>query len=131
MHPLELPALPPQVRLRQEQGLVQLSGSPCACQAGTRCGVYASRPLDCRLYPLDIVEWEGRLWWVIFLNCRYPEMLAPGLEARIPALEAELTTEVLLPFRAQIAVTRSRWAPYAEGRFRLLRQVDLWRSKDG
>lgn len=107
-------------------GVGFLTGEPaCACKLGTACGRYADRPLDCRLYPLDIVEHDGALWWSVFLDCAAPDELAATLIPLIPELERRLTSDILGEFTRQIAVTRAAWAPYREGRYRLVRPVDL------
>ena len=95
----------------------------CSALRGPLCSIYPDRPLDCRLFPLDIVEHKGEYWWCIFLNCRAPDALADVLVPRIPALEAAMTAELWRQFRQQIALTRSTYPPYAEGRYRLIRRV--------
>lgn len=95
----------------------------CAAKVGTRCGIYKNRPLDCRLFPLDIVEHEGTYWWCIFQTCRHPAELATVLVPLIPKLEAHLTPAVWRQYERQIAVTRSSYAPYAAGKYTLVRQV--------
>lgn len=37
-----------------------------------RCGIYRYRPLDCRLYPLDVAYENGKFYWVMFIrdSCR-------------------------------------------------------------
>jgi hypothetical protein len=105
---------------------VRFGGSDCGrCSAlhGRLCSIYESRPLDCRLFPLDIVEHEGEYWWCIFLNCRAPDELAAVLVPRIPSLEAAMTPKLWNQFRQQIALTRSTYPPYAAGNYRLIRRV--------
>lgn len=96
----------------------------CAAKVGTRCGVYPSRPLDCRLFPLDIVEHEGAYWWCVFQSCRHPGPLGELLVERIPRLEAAMTPAIWAQFVAQIAVTRQTYPPYAAGQYRLVRRVN-------
>ena len=105
---------------------VRFGGSDCGrCSAlhGRLCSIYESRPLDCRLFPLDIVEHKGEYWWCIFLNCRAPDELAAVLVPRIPSLEAAMTPKLWNQFRQQIALTRSTYPPYAAGNYRLIRRV--------
>ncbi len=97
----------------------------CGCLSAGRCGIYRERPLDCRLFPLDIVEEGGALWWCIFLNCRAPAELASVLVPAIPALEAHLTPALVADYLRQITVTRASWAPYRDGQYRLVRPVVL------
>lgn len=103
----------------------------CVAKVGTRCGVYAARPLDCRLFPLDIVEHEGAYWWCIFQTCRHPAELAEQLIPRIPALEAAMSAAVWAQFERQIAHTRTAYAPYAAGQYRLVRRVALPTAGEG
>lgn len=43
----------------------------CSCYnvGGNGCTIYSDRPLCCRLYPLDLMEIEGELWWVVHEEC--------------------------------------------------------------
>src|SRR5688572_22740040 len=43
----------------------------CSCfVVGTNeCGIYAVRPLCCRLYPLDLMNLDGELWWIVHAEC--------------------------------------------------------------
>lgn len=107
------------------QGIAFLAGEPCRCLSGTHCQIYPKRPLDCRLYPLDLVEEGGEIWWCIFEDCKAPDTLAAILEPRIPALEAAITPDIFQSFQAQIKVTRHIWQPYAQSRYRKLRKLTL------
>jgi Fe-S-cluster containining protein len=122
LHEEEAALLRPLAPLDIVEGVPFLAGEPCSCLSGTHCTQYGLRPLDCRLYPLDLVEEEGELWWVIFSDCRAPDALAAVLVPRIPALEALFTAEVLQRFQRQIAVTRRIWLPYAEKRYRKIQK---------
>lgn len=114
----------PGAQLARERGVAFLANpTRCACLHAGRCAVYTRRPLDCRLFPLDLVEHQGDLWWCIFQSCRAPEALASVLVPAIPALEARLTPTILDQYRRQIAVTRETYAPYREGRYRLIRPL--------
>jgi Fe-S-cluster containining protein len=46
-------------------------GSPCMFldQNSGKCTVYDRRPFDCRLFPLDIDEVDGKLWWLLSTEC--------------------------------------------------------------
>jgi Fe-S-cluster containining protein len=37
--------------------------------ATNTCGIYADRPLCCRIYPLDLMKLDGAVWWVIHAEC--------------------------------------------------------------
>lgn len=129
----EVPALArePGVRIEMQQGVSFLSDERrCACLQTGRCTIYARRPLDCRLFPLDIIEQDGDYWWCIFLSCREPEALASVLVPMIPRLESLLTPGIIAEYQRQIAVTRASYAPYREGRYRLVRPLRLPTSHD-
>ncbi len=112
------------VPIEVEQGARFIGGcGQCAAKVGTRCGIYTSRPLDCRLFPLDIVEHEGAYWWCIFQTCRHPSELAGVLVPLIPKLEAQLTPDLWQQFVRQIEVTKTSYAPYASGQYRLVQPV--------
>jgi len=65
----------------------------CSCFEPTtnKCKVYDARPLCCRIYPLDLTEIDGEVWWVIHTNCRISERFQR--EKHLDLLVA-LTTEI-------------------------------------
>ncbi len=113
---------PPGVPVRDEAGVrfVDTCGACPALRDG-RCGVYAQRPLDCRLYPLDLVRHDGAYVWCIYTDCRDPDALEAVLAPAIPQLEAAMTLEVFEAFQRQIEVTRRTYPSYREGRYRVVR----------
>jgi len=41
----------------------------CYFYRSGKCAVYSMRPLDCRLFPFDIVENSAKeLWWIVYLD---------------------------------------------------------------
>lgn len=42
---------------------------PCYDTSTKRCQIYDNRPLCCRLYPLDLMEIDSAIWWVIHTEC--------------------------------------------------------------
>jgi Fe-S-cluster containining protein len=41
----------------------------CYFYESGRCTIYEARPLDCRLFPFDIVELpDGSLWWIAYTD---------------------------------------------------------------
>lgn len=34
-----------------------------------RCTIYNDRPLCCRIYPFDLMNFDREFWWVIFYEC--------------------------------------------------------------
>ena len=71
-----------------------LSETGCAFFANGRCGIYEDRPIDCRLFPVDIFEQDdGRLVWIVYTRLcpmgidragllDHAERLLPALEGR-------------------------------------------------
>lgn len=63
------------LRLYGRGAATRMNRQGCRCPfyggAGTGCLHYASRPLICHLFPIDIVEHEddGTHWWVLFGAC--------------------------------------------------------------
>ncbi|MBT4049504.1 MAG: hypothetical protein HOB18_08195 [Nitrospina sp.] len=47
---------------------IHTNGDGCYFFQGGKCTVYDRRPIDCRLFPLDIIEKEGRLIWIAYKN---------------------------------------------------------------
>lgn len=43
------------------------------------CSIYEFRPLDCRLFPLDIIFENGKYFWVIYPGCNYDANNIPNL----------------------------------------------------
>lgn len=110
--------------VRREGGIAFLGdGGRCPWLGGEACARYRARPLDCRLFPLDIIEHEGALWWCVFLSCVRPDELAPRLIPLLDRLEPLLDEAALSAFEAQIAVTRARYPAYAAGQYRLVRRL--------
>jgi Fe-S-cluster containining protein len=42
---------------------------PMLNQAEGNCSIYANRPLCCRLFPLDVLQKDGKLHWVLSTDC--------------------------------------------------------------
>jgi Fe-S-cluster containining protein len=40
-----------------------------------KCSEYKKRPFECRIFPFDIIEIKGKLYWVLWKNCpAYPSL---------------------------------------------------------
>lgn len=72
------------------------------------CRMHTNKPLICDLYPLGAEMQNGALWWVIYLDCAYIEMLEgtgllPEYLARaawvVDTLRADELTELARLFR--------------------------------
>ena len=54
---------------RPYQTLRHKGSSGCYFYKDGRCEIYSVRPLDCRIFPFDIIEdEEGRLNWIIYID---------------------------------------------------------------
>lgn len=94
--------VPVSISLKGTQYITRMPDGCCAAfnPATNSCRIYAERPLCCRLYPLDLMNLDGIVWWVIHAECpiarrfqrdRHMEKLA----AMTAALERELSEEQL------------------------------------
>jgi len=63
--------VPLSITSRGAQYIARTSQGCCAAfnSTGNSCTIYESRPLCCRLYPLDLVTKNGEIWWVIHIEC--------------------------------------------------------------
>src|SRR5436309_525118 len=53
--------------LRPLRKMARRSSGECIFLTDDRqCAIYDIRPLDCRLFPLDLTELNGEIWWVIY-----------------------------------------------------------------
>src|SRR5581483_798372 len=75
------------------------------------CRMYADRPLCCRLYPLDLMQLEGAVWWVIHAECPIAQRFQKErrlavLAAITDALERALSKEQLNRWLIQDKMSR-------------------------
>lgn len=80
------------IRLYGGGGAVRINREHDACgyynKQTHRCDGYSTRPLICRLFPIDLLEREdddNRLWWSVFEGCE--EVARGKLKGRIPELK--------------------------------------------
>jgi len=74
---LTLKSLSPSTLSNMEAILIRQHSGNCEHEACTFfdhnnsfCKIYEDRPIDCQLFPLDIVEKDGELWWAIYKDER-------------------------------------------------------------
>ncbi len=84
----------------------------CKYAKENRCCLYEDRPLDCRLFPLDIIEEGGEYYWCIFTICPQHEQIRNKLIPLIPKLEAFITPGIFEQYKKQIALTKTIYPPY-------------------
>jgi len=84
----------------------------CKYAKENRCYLYEDRPLDCRLFPLDIIEEDGEYWWCIFTICPKHQKIREKLIPLIPKIEKLITPEMFEQYEKQIALTKKIYPPY-------------------
>ena len=114
------------IRLRGFMGAKKISGAYffngglCSLLAEKGCGIYLTRPLECRLNPLSIYEIDSELYWILYTECpvvknkgtkRFIERLKPGIERVSPFITPELREEF-----TKISKAIKSFDPLVEGR---------------
>lgn len=84
----------------------------CKFANENRCRIYLNRPIDCRLFPLDIIEEDGKYWWCIFTICPIYKKISEKLILLIPQLEKLISYEIFRQYKKQIAITKEIYPPY-------------------
>lgn len=77
-----------------------------------KCNIYSKRPLDCRLFPLDIIEEDGKFYWCIFTVCPKHAEIRKKLIPLIHILERFISKKLFLQYKKQIAVSKEFYLPY-------------------
>lgn len=101
-----------------------LDESRCKYAVNNRCGLYSDRPLDCRLFPLDIIEVDDEYWWCIFTICPKHEDIKKKLIPLIPKLENSITAEMFEQYKKQISITKKIYLPYKLKKYQLVRKFN-------
>lgn len=96
----------------------------CPHAWGGRCDLYGRRPLDCRTFPMDIIEEQGVYWWVRFDVCPHADAISARILPLLPTLERHLAP-FFPQYQAQIALMKRIYAPYFEGRYHRIRPLAL------
>lgn len=79
------------LRMYGEGGAARINRDGCKCPYYVRetklCGAYESRPLICRMFPIDLIENDddGKFWWVAFTACE--EVRRGKLKGRLAELK--------------------------------------------
>lgn len=94
----------------------------CKYAKENRCHLYEDRPLDCRLFPLDIIEENGKYWWCIFTICSKHKEIREKLIPLIPKLKAVITPEIFEQYKKQIALTKKIYPPYRLKQYEKIRE---------
>lgn len=87
-----------------------------------RCCAYKYRPLDCRLFPLDLIEEKGKYWWGVFTICPQHDELKKKLIPLIPKLEVMITREIFEQYKRQIMLTKKIYPPFKLGLYKKIKK---------
>jgi Fe-S-cluster containining protein len=88
------------------------SSKGCKFAVNNRCQIYKKRPLDCRLFPLDLFEEDGEYWWIIFKNCSKYSEISKKLIPLIPTIENLFDENIFKQYQRSIAIAKETYAPY-------------------
>ena len=72
--------------------MLWMHGTTCFDEKNGKCTIYADRPFFCRLYPMTILEKEGKPVWVTHKKC--PASAGINHHAAVEEIEANLTPEL-------------------------------------
>lgn len=98
------------------------SNPKCTFEKECRCGIYFQRPLDCRLYPLDLLELEGELWWCVFTSCKKYKSILKKIRTIIPELEQIFTREMLYQYSSQSKITNLIYEPQRKKQYKKIQK---------
>ena len=101
-----------------------LDETRCKCAIDDRCTLYNDRPLDCRLFPLDIIEVNGEYWWCIFTTCPKHDSIKKKLIPLIPKLENCMTSKIFEQYKKQISITKKIYLPYKLKKYILIQKFN-------
>ena len=94
----------------------------CKYVTKCRCGIYDTRPLDCRLFPLDIIEEKDAYYWCIFTVCPFHLTIRKKLIPLIEKLEKMITREIFDQYKKQISVTKKIYLPYKNKQYEKIKE---------
>lgn len=87
------------------------------------CEIYALRPLDCRLFPLDIIEQDGRYYWCFYTICPTLSTMKHLLESKIPEIEPRISDALWNQFKKQIEISKEIYEPYKNRQYYIISEV--------
>lgn len=101
------------------------SNPKCAFEKNGSCMIYNHRPLDCRLFPMDLIEIDGEFWWCVFKSCKKHHTLAKKIQLIIPELEKLFTTQMLIQYSRQCKTTNFTYEPQQKQNFIKLQRLKV------
>lgn len=69
--PEEAEKLKDKMQIENKFGAFFFPGGRCPLLKNTDCSIYEERPLECRLSPLSLYYVDGKLFWIIDIECPY------------------------------------------------------------
>jgi predicted RNA methylase/Fe-S-cluster containining protein len=70
--------------------LLKKIGKSCKFLQNNRCQTYDSRPFNCRMFPLDLKNIKGSLYWIVWEYCSVPK----NFNSEIDRLEKDFLSKV-------------------------------------
>lgn len=90
--------------------------------SGGVCEIYMMRPLDCRLFPLDIIEEDGCYYWCFYTVCPNLAEIKERLQGTIQDIEVRISENLWRQFKEQIAISKEIYEPYRTGQYEIVRE---------
>lgn len=89
-----------------------------------RCEVYANRPLECRIFPFDVQEMNGTLFWVVWDVCPATPQL--DYNKMIEFFETDLSKQWTLGYiKDYVAYHRlNQPEKYSKRSFRIIKELN-------
>lgn len=100
-------------------------GGDCVFLQDGKCSRYEDRPLECRIFPLDVLAVDGVLTWVLWGLC--PAWRRVEALAAAERLERELVAELPADYLQRYVAHHRAHQPakYSAGEFVVLRPVQM------
>jgi len=110
-------------KLKVEKITIKKDGTCVFLDKTGKCIEYENRPFECRIFPFDILEIDGKLMWVLWENC-------PGagkLESKksVEELEKELLKNYSLDYIKEYVKFHEKNQPekYSEHKYRIIKEI--------
>jgi hypothetical protein len=97
----------------------------CKYVKDDRCSVYPNRPLDCRIFPLDVLEVDGVFWWAIYTTCPQHKIIRKRLLPLAAKLEKVITSKMWEQYLEETRVIKTAYPACKSGEFELLRKFNV------
>lgn len=101
------------------------SSDVCRYFVDNKCQIYNERPLDCRIFPLDLIEEDDEYWWVILKNCSKYDKISEKLIPLIPKIETLLDLNLVRQYKKQLAITKETYAPHKSKQYIKIKKISI------